>query len=109
MNRTPEIRGLLLRLEIVFLLVFGVLAPAGNHRAAAAGEGPFPTNGNWTEEFKPAGPNGNVYAMVRDPVSGDLYVGGTFSLPGQNIARWDGSRWWTLGSGIDWTVSTVKA
>lgn len=47
--------------------------------------------------------NGPVYALA---VSGsDLYIGGDFffyiqSLPIRNIARWDGSAWSSLGSGV---------
>jgi hypothetical protein len=47
-----------------------------------------------------------VHALV---VNGnDLYVGGQFSLAGtlpvNNVARWDGTRWSALGSGLNGTV-----
>ena len=45
---------------------------------------------------------GTVHAMLA--VGSDLYVTGTFEsvggLPASNIARWDGSRWSALGTGI---------
>jgi hypothetical protein len=50
----------------------------------------------------------NVYALA---VSGsDLYAGGDFMMAGGNwanhIAKWDGSRWRRLGSGLN---SPVRA
>jgi hypothetical protein len=49
----------------------------------------------------PAGPNGVVLAMVR--ARGDLYIGGSFTAVGgvaaRNVARWDGHRWHSLGTG----------
>ncbi|MCI0394524.1 MAG: FG-GAP-like repeat-containing protein, partial [Chloroflexi bacterium] len=50
-----------------------------------------------------------VYAVAVDPASGDVYVGGRFNqvtqpdgqhLPVNNIARWDGSQWYSLGTGV---------
>jgi hypothetical protein len=57
------------------------------------------------------GLNGTVQALL--VAGGDLYVGGGFSqanvgatpLTAQAVARWNGSRWTTLGSGHDPTVS----
>lgn len=47
---------------------------------------------------------GLVYALVVDG-SGNLYVGGYFTridmVPARSIAKWDGSKWSALGSGID--------
>ena len=60
-----------------------------------------------------AGINGSVSAMtVFDDGSGAaLYVGGSFTNAGgvavSNIAKWDGSSWYVLGTGI--TGGTVKA
>src|SRR5580765_3806118 len=49
------------------------------------------------------GPNGSVYAAVMDG-SGNLYIGGSFSVAGATnayrIAKWNGSSWSALGSGI---------
>ena len=45
------------------------------------------------------------------PVGNDLYVGGTFTSIGglatTSIARWDGTNWHALGSGIDGTVDKL--
>jgi hypothetical protein len=56
-----------------------------------------------------SGTNGTVYALAVSG-TGDLYVGGSFTSPGNNIARWTGSSWTTLGtSPNDGTNSTVRA
>lgn len=57
--------------------------------------------------------NNSVYALA---VNGsDLYVGGSFGLvgpygseiPGQNVAKWNGTQWSALGSGVGTTFETV--
>jgi hypothetical protein len=57
------------------------------------------------------GTDGTVNAAVVD-ASGNLYIGGSFTFVGyvlaNNIAKWDGSAWTTLGSGMD-SSSEVKA
>jgi hypothetical protein len=54
------------------------------------------------------GINGDVRAIVHDPVTGYLYAGGNFDIAGGNaanrIARWDGFSWSALGSGTDGSV-----
>ena len=49
------------------------------------------------------GVGGNVFAMATD-ASGNLYVGGDFTIAGtvraKNIAKWDGASWSALGSGM---------
>lgn len=58
------------------------------------------------------GTNGDVYALATMP-NGDLVVGGWFTAAGgvaaSNIARWDGTSWSALGSGVDGSVSTLLA
>jgi hypothetical protein len=55
---------------------------------------------------------GTVRAIARDS-SGNLYIGGSFSLAGSttasNVAKWDGSAWGALGSGVDGTVYALIA
>jgi hypothetical protein len=57
--------------------------------------------GGWSEMG--LGVNGTVRTMVRMP-NGDIVAGGDFTAAGgaaaKNIARWDGSSWQPLGSGI---------
>lgn len=56
------------------------------------------------------GANGTVYALVMDG-SGNLYAGGTFTQVGSataaNIAKWDGSTWSALGTGVNGKVRAL--
>ena len=60
--------------------------------------------GNWNEQrcFRPAADS-----------SGNLYVGGNFTTAGgvtvNNIAKWDGTAWFALGTGTNSTVSALAA
>ncbi len=64
----------------------------------------------WDDRFWPNGVNGPVWALASDG-AGNIYIGGSFSIAGDsfagNIAKWDGSRWSTLGPGVsgglNWT------
>lgn len=53
--------------------------------------------------------DGSVNAIVAD--GQDVYVGGTFTTaggqPASRIARWDGSRWWPLGDGLNGPVHSI--
>jgi hypothetical protein len=61
------------------------------------------SDANWVSMNGAPGVNGIVLAAVTDG-SGNLYVGGSFSLAGTafatNIAQWNGSAWSALGSGV---------
>lgn len=63
------------------------------------------TDANWVS-LNPSipGTDGPVHAVVTDG-SGNLYVGGRFTVvgnvPANNIAKWDGSKWLALGNGMD--------
>ncbi len=54
--------------------------------------------------------NVEVHAAAVDDF-GNLYIGGEFTIAGEvfatNIAKWDGSRWSALGSGINGDVVTL--
>ena len=55
--------------------------------------------------------NGSVYALA---VSGpNLYAGGVFTTAGgtnaSSIAKWDGSKWMVLGSGLNNPVTVLVA
>ncbi|MGH7970073.1 MAG: hypothetical protein ACREIC_15230, partial [Limisphaerales bacterium] len=56
------------------------------------------------------GANGGVSAAVVDG-SGNLYIGGLFTIVGNvvvnNIAKWDGSSWTALGSGMNGRVDAL--
>lgn len=65
--------------------------------------GPSPLNANWSSEFGVAGTSYRVEALTE--FNGELIVAGSFSQAGGNvvnaIARWDGSNWYPLGSGVN--------
>ncbi len=65
------------------------------------------SDANWMAMDLP-GVNGIVYATVVD-ASGNLYVGGQFSWAGgiaaSNIAKWNGTNWAALGTGMDSPVN----
>jgi hypothetical protein len=62
------------------------------------------SDANWISMGGLPGANGDVYASVVDDV-GNLYIGGVFTIVGdvfaRNIAKWNGSSWSALGSGVD--------
>ena len=76
-----------------------------------------PVSAQCTDQWLPGeglpGLNGDVAAVaVYDDGTGPaLYVGGEFSVVGNvlanNIAKWDGTQWQPLGSGIDDEVRTL--
>jgi hypothetical protein len=61
------------------------------------------SDANWSSMGGIPGADGLVYAAVVDD-SGNLYIGGTFNVAGEVIAscvaKWDGSSWSALGSGL---------
>jgi trimeric autotransporter adhesin len=64
----------------------------------------------WDGQFDVPGLNGRVNAVAVSG-SGDLYVGGQFTLAGglsaNNVARWNGSTWSALGEGVNGFVSAL--
>jgi hypothetical protein len=66
-------------------------------------------DGIWDAQFASLGTNEPVNAIA---VSGsDVYVGGRFTTVGKmdasGIAKWDGSHWSALGSGVDGVVFAI--
>ena len=68
------------------------------------------TDANWISLGSLVGIDGLVKAVVTDGTN-NLYVGGAFAIAGaamvQNVARWDGTNWFALGSGTDGPVYTL--
>lgn len=64
---------------------------------------------NWESGYTLPGTNGNIFALAWD--GSNLYVGGWFSSIGDiaanNIARWDGSNWYPLGTGTNNPVNAL--
>jgi hypothetical protein len=70
---------------------------------------PLSDGDNWDAEFGPTGTNDVVYAIA---ISGsDVYVGGIFLTAGgvnaNRIAKWNGTSWSALGSGLDNEVRAI--
>ena len=67
------------------------------------------SDANWTSMGGIYSVNGEVEAVVADGF-GNLYAGGTFTIAGEvfatNIAKWNGSSWSALGSGIGGSASS---
>ncbi len=102
-------RGLPARMKVV---ASSELAVAVNDTGAVYPVRIDPTfsDANWISTGGFAGVNGPVLATaVRG--SGSLYIGGSFTIAGEvfatNIAKWNGTSWSALGSGIDGQVSAL--
>jgi hypothetical protein len=65
------------------------------------------SDADWISMGGLIGANGTVRATAVD-ASGNLYIGGSFSMVGEvlatNVAKWNGTTWAPLGSGVDSTV-----
>jgi hypothetical protein len=70
------------------------------------------SDANWVSMGGLPGANGQVSAAVTDG-SGNLYIGGEFTTAGgiaaNHIARWNGSSWSALGSGMSGSYPYVLA
>lgn len=84
------------------------LAPDGSPRFQKTHSSPsllaaHPDDAYWDERFNIGGAGGAIYTVA---ISGcqDVYIGGRFTFIGDiianNIARWDGRQWFTLGNGV---------
>lgn len=64
----------------------------------------------WDTTFTSNGANNQVNAVVSDG-NGNTYIGGEFSsvqgLPANGIAKWDGTSWSALGSGIIGDIRSI--
>ena len=75
---------------------------------------PFPDDVHWDAGFGAAGTIGSIRVVALSGCD-DIYVGGSFTTIGgveaRNIARWDGSRWHSVGenenNGVDGTVYAI--
>jgi hypothetical protein len=68
------------------------------------------SDGNWVSFGALPGVASQASALALD-TNGDLYVGGNFIVAGElstrSIARWNGTAWSRLGSGVDGLVSAI--
>lgn len=71
-----------------------------------------PGDENWAAGFHVPGLENQVRAFTVDS-NGSLYIGGTFKTAGglaaNYIARWDGTAWYTLATGLDGPVWALAA
>jgi len=71
---------------------------------------PMFSDENWISMGTLVGTNGDVYAAVVDGI-GNLYIGGVFTVAGgavaNYVAKWDGSTWSPLGSGVQSEVHAL--
>src|SRR6185436_1985265 len=68
-------------------------------------------DGAWDPHFfSPGGASLSVRAIAVSP-TGEVYVGGTFltidGLAANRIAKWNGTTWSALGSGVNSTVNAI--
>src|SRR5437870_2658145 len=65
---------------------------------------------NWDDQFGPPGFDG-AYVDAIAVNGSDVYFGGDFTMAGgitaTNIAKWNGSEWSALGSGLDGRVYSI--
>src|SRR6266404_3616867 len=84
--------------SILTLMIFA----CGDNPAAAAA--PQLSDANWVSMGAMPGADSTVNAILRDPNSGTLYIGGAFNVIGTavagGVAKWDGTNWSSLASGI---------
>ncbi len=68
------------------------------------------SDADWSSMGGMPGTDGDVYASVVD-ASGNLYIGGSFTVVGETtangIAKWNGTSWSALGSGMNGNVSAL--
>ena len=74
----------------------------------------LPDDVNWDDRFaRPGIASSTTFPTVHAVTvsGGNVYVGGTFNKAGgptaNNIAKWDGKNWSTLGDGVDDTVRAI--
>ncbi len=67
-------------------------------------------NDGWDTAFTTNGANGRVEVVTSD-AAGNFYIAGNFTsvngVPALGIAKWDGSNWSALGSGMTGWVKTI--
>src|ERR1043166_2330790 len=68
------------------------------------------SDADWISMGFPPGVSGGVGAAVADDI-GNLYIGGSFTtaggIPANYVAKWNGSAWSALGSGMNAVVSAL--
>ena len=90
-----------------------VTGPEGTPRFVASAIGPESDSNSvyWDDQFGLPGTSGGVAAVACDG-AGNLYVGGSFTAVGRvyanSIAKWNGTSWFPLGSGMSGAGNATK-
>jgi hypothetical protein len=88
-------------------LLLWLLVCGGPYLSFARSGPPLPRSRRAPSVGVPQGTDGNVLVMVW--ARGNLYIGGRFTsvagVAARNVARWDGHRWHSLGTGRDNGIS----
>ena len=76
----------------------------------ASGALPAGCNDGWDTAFTTNGADDQINAVVSDGL-GNIYIGGEFSsiqgIPAKGIAKWNGTAWSALGSGINGDIFAI--
>jgi PKD repeat protein len=95
-------------IKLVALLLLACCAMRGSEAASS----PAPGDENWVAGFNLEGTCVSPSALAVDSV-GNLYAAGSFCTVGGNpaygVAKWDGSSWTLLNSGIEGNYLSVEA
>lgn len=112
-NRNTHARCISLTL-LITLLLFGMNSAVNAQKLLATGAGlfnqsPSPNYEKPIYDDNQPSSNGSVHALIE--YKGELYAAGNFKMAGNitapNIARWNGSAWAAVGTGIDGYVSAL--
>ena len=101
-------RNNIMKLNFHIIVAIGCLVSP----LASLAQSPVPpfSDDNWISLGGIPGANNNVHASVVD-AAGNLYIGGDLTTAGETtanyIAKWDGSSWSVLGSGMNGRVSAL--
>ncbi len=107
-HRVQAVTGVSLVIVLVCLLAFPSFASTEAVQGYSSASTTTTSDDEyWMEGFNRPGVDGGVRAFATDD-SNNLFVGGSFSsaggVPSNSVARWDGTSWYPLGSGLsgDW-------
>jgi trimeric autotransporter adhesin len=84
--------------------------PTGEPRFVSESQPGGCTPDNWDTSFTTNGANDQINAIVSDGL-GNIYIGGEFTsvqgVPASRIAKWNGSSWSALGTGVFGDVNAI--
>src|SRR6266851_8886379 len=106
-HQPRAIRDFLAMASATSILTLMAFAGLGSATAATA----LFSDANWVSLGPMPGADAVVNAILRDPNSGTLYIGGAFKVIGTavagGVAKWDGTNWSSLGSGVGGAIRAL--